>query len=93
MDQPRADTTDAPRALIEELLNTGLAITDLLASSLDEIPEVGTDEDSETVVARVIDTCRPALVGASAEDCLYAQALLRAIGAQVLKALPDPPNA
>jgi hypothetical protein len=93
MVQLGADTTDAPRALVEELLNTGLTITDLLAWLLAEVPDAETSEDGETVIARVVDACRPALAGVPAEDCLTAQALLRAIGAHVLRALPGPPDA
>lgn len=81
------DATDAPRALVEELLDAGLTITDLLASLLDEVPDLGPEETGETVIARVVDTCRPALAGVPAEDCLAARALLREIRLQAARAL------
>lgn len=68
---------------------TGLTLTDLLALVLDESPGLRTPEDGETVTARVIATCQPALARASAEDCLTALILLRAIRAQVVEALPN----
>jgi hypothetical protein len=91
--RPTADTADAARALVEELLYAGLTITDLLASLLDKAPEVATPEDGETIVELVISTCLPALAKAPPDDCLVAVALLHAIRERILESLAtEPPS-
>jgi hypothetical protein len=81
------DTADAPRALVEELLNAGLLITDLLASLLEDAPEMETPEDGEAMIELVIGICRPALVAAPTDDCLVAATLVHAIRVQILEGI------
>lgn len=81
------DTADAPQELVEELLNAGLTITDLLASLLEDAPETATLEDSEAIIELVVATCRPAVAAAPTDDCLVAATLIRAIRNQILSAL------
>lgn len=82
-------TTDPARALVEELLYTGLTLTDLLASLLEEAQGMAAPEDGETLIELVIGVCRPALLTAPTDDCLATAALIRAIRDQVLRALRD----
>ena len=89
MGQVTIDTADAPRALVQELLNTGLTITDLLAALLEDAPEMATPEDGEAMIELVIAACRPALAAAPTDDCRVAAALIHAIRNQILDALHD----
>lgn len=82
-------TTDPIRALVEELLHTGLTVTDLLASLLDEAQEMVAPEDGETLIELVTGICRPALLTAPSDDCLVAAALIREIRGRVLRVLRD----
>jgi hypothetical protein len=82
----RANDADAARALIEELLRTGLVLTDLLASLLEEMPEDAFDgEDSGAVLMEmVVGSCRPAIEAAGEKECRAATALIGAIEDRVL---------
>lgn len=87
MGQLTTETVDAPQALVEELLDVGLLITDLLALLLEDAPVMATPEDGEVLIEVVINTCRPALSTVAADDCLVAVTLIRAIRDQILDAL------
>ncbi len=83
---PPIDDGDPARELIEELLRTGLVLTDLLASLLEEIPEDAfPGEDKGAVLMEmVVGSCRPALDAAGEQDCMTARALIGAIEDRVL---------
>ena len=83
------DNIEAERALVEELLEAGLSVVDLLASVLDGTPEMATPEDGAAVIEIVIAACRPALVAVPSGDCRAAATLIRAMRNQVLDALSD----
>lgn len=82
----RAGDADAARALIEELLRTGLALTDLLASLLEEIPEDAfPGEDSGRVlIEMIVGSSLPAIEAAGERQCWAAAALIGAIKDRVL---------
>jgi hypothetical protein len=79
--RPLDRDTDAGRELIEELLRAGLALTDLLSSLLEEIPEGAfPGEDSgEVLMEMVVGSCLPAIEAAGERDCRTAAALIGAI--------------
>ena len=82
----RAADFDAGQALVEELLRTGLALTDLLASLLEEIPEDAfPGEDSGRVlIEMIVGSCLPAIEAAGERQCWAATALIGAIKDRVL---------
>jgi hypothetical protein len=77
----RAEGADAARALVEELLRAGLALTDLLASLLEDIPEDAFpgEDDGAVLMEMVVGSCRPALEAAGEQECIVATALIGAI--------------
>lgn len=80
------DQRDPARELIEELLRTGLVLTDLLASLLEEIPEdafPGEDQGA-VLMEMVVGSCSPALDAAGERECRTATALIGAIEDRVL---------
>ena len=81
MEQPRYRPNDAAKELIEELLRAGLALTDLLASLLEEIPEDAFpgENNGQVLLEMVIGSCRPALDAAGEQECVAAAALIGAI--------------
>lgn len=88
MDQPTypGSDADAARALIEELLRVGLALTDLVASLIENLPEDAfAGEDSATVLVEMVaGSCLPAVEAAGEEVCRGATALIGAIIDRVL---------
>jgi hypothetical protein len=82
----KVSDADAAQALVEELLRTGLVLTDLLASLLEEIPEHAfPGEDSGAVlIEMVVGSCRPAIAAAGEQECRAATALIGAIKDRVL---------
>jgi hypothetical protein len=78
-------TTDPAGRLVEELVHTGLAVTDLLPSLLEGPHGIVAPEDGEAVIELLVSICRPALLAAPTDDCLAAAALIRAIRKQVLR--------
>lgn len=86
MDRP---TTDPAQALVEELIHTGLTVSDLLASLLEKVQGTDAPEDVEAMIELVIGICRPALRTATMDDCLVAAALVHAMRDQVLRVLRD----
>lgn len=82
----RAGDADAAQALIEELLRTGFALTDLLASLLEEIPEDAfPGEDSGRVlIEMLVGSSLPAIEAAGERQCWAAAALIGAIKDRVL---------
>jgi hypothetical protein len=88
MAQPRVETADVARALVEELLYAGLTLTDLLAYLLEDVPETTSSQDG-AMIERVVGACRPALAAASADECRSAAALVGAIRDRVSEILDD----
>lgn len=79
------DGADAAQVLIEELLRTALALGDVLASLLEDLPaEAFPGEDNAAVlIEMVVGSCRPAIEAAGEAECLAATALIGAVGDRV----------
>jgi hypothetical protein len=72
---------DHTRALVEELLRTGLLLTDVLSGLLDDIPEDAFpgEEPGLVLIEMLIGSLRPVTDAAGAETVAGAIALLGAI--------------
>jgi len=90
---------DAVDEFVEELLRTGLALLDLLASLAEELPEdtFPGEDNAQVLVEMVAGTCRPALYkAANTADCHTASKLIRTVWERVMEdlraaaALSDP---
>lgn len=83
---PSHHETDAVDEFIEELLRSGLALTDLLRSLLEEMPpDAFPGEDSgEVLIEMVAGTCRPALAAAGEAECRAAALLIRTVWESVM---------
>lgn len=77
----RADGADPTRVLVEELLRTAFALSDALASLLEDLPE-GTfpgEENAAVLIEMVAGSCRPAIEAAGEPNCWAATALIGAV--------------
>jgi hypothetical protein len=85
MSAEHADDRDPARALVEELLGTGLMLVDVLSSLIEELPpDAFPGEDNAAVlVEMVVGTCRPVVDAAGASSCFEAVALIGAVGDRV----------
>ena len=85
----RAGDADAAHVLIEELLRTAFALSDVIGSLLEELPEGAfPGEDSAAVlVEMVVGSCRPAVEAAGEPGCWAASALIAAVRDRVLNDL------
>jgi hypothetical protein len=77
---------DPARFLVEELLRTGLALTDLLSSLLEDLPEDAFpgEENGAVLIEMVAGSCRPAVEAAGEPTCRAATALVGAVRDRVL---------
>src|SRR5947209_18336074 len=75
------DREDRTRALVEEVLRTGLTLTDVLAGLIEDIPEDAFpgEEPAEVLLEMVVGSMRPVTRAAGAETVEHAIALLGAI--------------
>ena len=84
----RVDTTDLEitRDLVEEVLLTALALEDVMAALLDEIPEGAFPggDNAHVLLEMVVGSVHPAARAAGARDCQTATALVGAIRQRVL---------
>jgi hypothetical protein len=85
----RADGGDAAEVLIEELLRTAFALSDIVSSLLDDLPhEAFRGEDNAAVLIEMIaGSCRPAVEAAGEAGCWAATALIGAVRDRVLEDL------
>jgi len=83
------DTVDAARTLIEEMLRTGFALTDLISSLLEDLPaEAFPGEDNAAVLIEMVaGSCLPAVEAAGEQTCRATTALLGAVRDRVLEDL------
>ncbi len=74
------------RELVEEILRTGFALTDLLGSLLEDLPaEAVPGEDNATVLLEMVTgTCLPVVSAAGEHDTRAATALVGAIRDKVI---------
>jgi hypothetical protein len=78
---PLGDDVGPARILVEELLHTGLAFSDLLACLLEDLPD-GTfpgEETGSVLIEMVIGSCLPAVEAAGEPACRAATALVGAV--------------
>lgn len=82
----RASGVGASQALIEELLRTGFALTDLIASLIEDLPEGAFpgEDNAAVLVEMVAGSCLPAVEAAGEEACWAATALIGAVRDRVL---------
>jgi hypothetical protein len=82
----QAGSGDAAQVLIEELLRTGLALTDVLSSLLEDLPEDAFpgENSGAVLIEMVVGTCRPAVEAAGERECWAATALIGAVRDRVL---------
>jgi hypothetical protein len=78
--------TDAAQALIEDLLRTSLALSGVLVSLLEELPEHAFpgEDNAAVLIEMVVGSCRPALEAAGEPECRAATALIGAVRDRVL---------
>jgi hypothetical protein len=84
----KADGGDPARALIEELLRTGITLVDVLSSLIEDLPdEAFPGEDNAAVVLEMlIGSCRPVIDAAGESD---RRAIIALVGEIREKALDD----
>lgn len=77
---------EVARALIEELLRTGLAFIDLLSTLIEELPEDAFpgEDKAAVVVEMVVGSCLPATESAGDAECRAATALIGAVWQRVM---------
>ena len=86
MSEPAELDLDTTRELVEELLRTSLALEEVMASLLDEIPEGAfpRGDNAEVLLEMVIGSVHPAARAAGRRDCRTATALVGAVRERVL---------
>jgi hypothetical protein len=74
----RAESGDAAQLLIEEMLRSGLALTDMLASLLEDIPDDAFpgEENGAVLIEMIVGSCRPVVDAVGESECRAATALL-----------------
>jgi hypothetical protein len=77
---PFADA-DPAQALVEEILRTGLALTDVLSSLLEDLPDDAFpgEPTGAVLIEMVVGSCRPAAEAAGEPTCRATTALLGAV--------------
>jgi hypothetical protein len=77
---------DPVRSFVEEVLRTGLTLTDVLSSLLDDLPEDAFrgENPGEVLIEMVVGTMRPAADAAGERAVREATALVGALGERVL---------
>jgi hypothetical protein len=80
---------DHTRALVEEVLRTGLMLTDLLARLLDDLPDDAFpgEDPAQVLVEMLVGSLRPVADAAGAGTVKQATALLGALGDRALSDL------
>jgi hypothetical protein len=76
-----ADGDDPVRGVVEDVLRTGIVLSDLIAGLIDDLPEDAFpgEDAAEVVVEMLIGSARPALEAAGAAALSQASALLGAL--------------
>jgi hypothetical protein len=82
----RADGADVAQVLIEELLRTAFALSSVISSLLDELPQEAFpgEDDSAVLIEMMAGSCRPAVEATGEAGCWAASALIGAIRDRVL---------
>jgi hypothetical protein len=77
---------DVTRDLVEEVLRTALALEDVMASLLEELPEGAFpgEDNARVLLEMVVGSVHPAAVAAGTRDCRTATALVGAIRERVI---------
>jgi hypothetical protein len=77
---------DMTRDLVEEVLRTALALEDVMASLLEELPEGAFpgEDNARVLLEMVVGSVHPAAAAAGPRDCRTATALVGAIRERVL---------
>lgn len=80
------DDMEMARALIEELLRTGFAFTDLLSTLIEDLPDDAFpgEDKAAVVVEMVVGSCLPAVQAAGSAECRAATALIGAVWQRVV---------
>jgi hypothetical protein len=82
----RSESNDAAQLLIEEMLRSGLALTSMLASLLEDIPDNAFpgEENGAVLIEMVVGSCRPVVDTVGESECRAAAALLEAVRSKVV---------
>jgi hypothetical protein len=85
---PRADA-DVVQALVEELLRTGLALTGVLSSLIEDLSDDAFpgEDNAEVLLEMVVGTCRPAVAAAGESAARAAIDLISSVRESVLRDL------
>lgn len=77
----QADSADAARVLIEELLRTAFGLGDVLGSLLEDLPEDAFpgEDNAAVLLEMVVGSCRPAIEASGESGCWAAIALIGAV--------------
>jgi hypothetical protein len=77
---------DLTRDLVEEVLRTALALEDVMASLLEELPEGAFpgEDNARVLLEMVVGSVHPAAAAAGPRDCRTATALVGAIRERVI---------
>jgi hypothetical protein len=86
MDGDGRGDLDATRELVEEVLRTALALEDVMAALLAELPERAFpgEDNSRVLLSMIVGSVHPAAVAAGPRDTRTATALVAAIRERVL---------
>ncbi len=82
----RAEDGDVAQLLIEELLRSGIALADALASLLEDIPDDAFpgEENGAVLIEMIVGSCRPVIDAAGESECRAATALIGAVRDKVV---------
>jgi hypothetical protein len=77
---------ETTRELVEEVLRTALALEDVMASLLEELPEGAFpgEDNARVLLEMVVGSVHPAALAAGPRDCRTATALVGAIRERVI---------
>jgi len=83
------DEGDFAQALVEELLRSGLVLTEMLASLLEDLPEDAFpgEENGAVLIEMIVGSCRPVVDAVGEPNCRAAIALIAAMREKVVEDL------